>query len=327
MQTIRLTGLDAQDPLAFLAALGSLLAATEQCRAAKRAAPTMSFTTGATFEPAIHGSFEGSEDLLDSLDRDRAAFADPSHPDPFLSFSYKDAKGNEVYDLKPLPEEFQKFAQAQIDTSTADNRRTLDWAAATLTDVAKDNNGNSKPFALHFTAGNQRFLTIARELLYGAGKTKAQRAVDREDLADAVFGPWPNNRHLKVFNWSPVQDRPYALRAIDPAKDPKRGNPGADWLALRGVAMMSSAPVGTKIVTSGVHGQWKSADFSYPVWTHPLDVDAITMLLRHPGVRRKIDGHSSTTSRTLPSGVRVLTCRISRTDQGGYGSFSRPSHS
>jgi len=95
-------------------------------------------------------------------------------------------------------------------TPCTSHRRSLDWAAATLTDVALDWSGvAARPFALHFTAGQQRFLTIAQELLDGAeAKPKPSspgRPVDASDLRDAVFGPWPNNRTLKVFSWSALR--------------------------------------------------------------------------------------------------------------------------
>ncbi len=147
-------------------------------------------------------------------------------------------------------------------------RRSLDWTSATLTDVAVDGTGSAKPFALHFTAGQQRFLTVALELLDGSDlerrPSSSKRPVDADDIRAAIFGPWPSDRELKVFSWSPTQDRAYALRAVDPSDDKKLGNPGADWLALRGIAMLSSAPVGTQIHTGGVLGSWNCTSSQSP---------------------------------------------------------------
>jgi hypothetical protein len=329
MTEIRLTGLDAQDPLAYLASLGCLLAASDRCRVEGRAAPRLSFDLGAALVPSLEGQFEGEEGLLDVLaaDLDAVAGRGEGPQDPFLTFTYTDNAGKKVPDLKPPPQQFRAFALKLLEAGGPTARRTLDWAAATLTDVATDNSGNGKPFALHFTAGQQRFLTVALELLDGVGDKPAKRAVDREDLRVAVFGPWTNDRELKVFSWSPTQDRAYALRAVDPSSDKKLGTPGADWLALRGIGLLSSAPQGDKIATSGVHGRWKTASFSYPVWAKPLDEDGVRMLLRHPAMR-DVDREGEAPRgalRTLPRGVEVLSCRISRSDQGGYGAFSRPS--
>ncbi|MFO7567015.1 MAG: hypothetical protein R6X02_30500 [Enhygromyxa sp.] len=327
---IQLTGLDPQDPLAYLASLGCLLAVSSQCLRAKLERPTMRFDLDGVGTPTLEGPFEDAEGLLDLLvaDLDELAGRGDSPRDPFLTFEYPDGSDKGVHDLKPPPDRFREFAEEQIERASHDSRRTVDWAAAVLTDVAVDGNGGGKPFALHFTAGNQRFLNIALELLDGCGSKAAEAPVGREDLRAAVFGPWPNDRALKVFSWSPTQDRAYALRAENPADDKKLGTPGADWLALRGVGLLSSAPKrtprGSSIQTSGVEGRWKSATFSYPIWTKPLDADAVRSLLRHPAVRAS-EAKRGTDRRTLPRGVEVLTCRISRSDQGGYGAFSRPS--
>ena len=319
---IRLTALDALDPLAFLASLGCLAAISERLRGTGRTAPRLGFELdSAAFVARLEG-IDDEDELLDLLiaDLDGLAGREAEPRDPFLDFSYpgkKDKEGEEVQDLKPPPDHFRALAQGWLDEARPDSRRTVDWASAVLTDVAVDNNEASKPFALHFTAGNQRFLTIAAELLDGKGKTPG---VGREDLRAAVFGPWPNDRPLKVFSWSPTQDRPYALRGLDPASDKKLGTPGADWLALRGLVLLSSAPVGQRIMTGGVHGNWKTASFSYPVWERGLEVDAVRSLLRHPAVQAEPTANEG----TLPRGVEILTCRISRSDQGGYGAFSRP---
>jgi len=330
--TIELSGLGAQDPLAYLASLGCLLALSAGCQRAGLAQPTMRFGVGGALTPIMQAPLADAEALLDMLvaDLDEIAGRDEDGiRDCFLTFDYPDDAGNVVRDLKPPPKVFRKFAQKLIDGASPVERRTIDWAAASLTDVAVDRSkGAGKPFALHFTAGNQRFLNIALELLDGTGTKQSSRPVDRDDLRAAVLGPWMNDRDLKVFSWSPTQDRAYALRAVDPSGDQKLGNPGADWLALRGIGLLSSAPVGAKIETSGVRGGWKTGTFSYPIWPDPLDEYGVRALLRHPAVRgddpATNEGRWSVT-RTLPRGVEVLTCRISRSDQGGYGAFSRPS--
>lgn len=334
IHALSLPGLDAQDPLGWLAALGCLLGATSHCRRAGLPAPKLAFQVTGPLVATLHGPFDTIDALAQALMADLddcAGRGAATMRDPFLAFSYEDEKGTIVRDLKPPLATFRAFAQAAIDQASRDDRRTVDWAAAVLTDVATDRSGDvAKPFALHFTAGQQRFLVVAQELLDGTEPHPRPgspgRPVDVDDLRHALAGPWPNDRKLKVFSWSPVQDRAYALRALDPASDEKLGTPGADWLALRGIGMLASAPVRTEIHTSGVEGGWKTATFSYPLWATPMDVDAARSLLRHPDVRAS-DGprRSIRSSRSLPPGVEVLTCRISRSEQGGYGAFSRPS--
>lgn len=327
-----LTGLDALDPLGHLAALGCLLATTEYCRRVGKSAPRMHYELGARLLPSLEGPFADIDDLVSALvdDLEDCAGRPDGERDPFLAFSYDDAKGKSVHDLKPPPAVLREYALGLLRQPGASQRRALDWFAATLTDVAKDGSDNAKPFALHFTAGQQRFLTVALGLLDGAEpKSKPgspKRPVDGEDLRAAIVGPWPEDRALKVFSWSPRQDRAYALRALDPSGDQKLGTPGADWLALRGIGLMSSAPVGTRIQTGGVRGGWKSATYSYPVWSTPMDADAVRSLLRHPAIAdaKALGEGGGNVWQTCPQGVEVLTCQISRSDQGGYGAFSRP---
>ena len=332
---LRLTGLDALDPLAFLASLGCLLAATEHAETHERPRPKLRFDLGGRVLPILHSDYPDSDAVVAALVTDLDTVAgrtESGERDPFLAFTYPDENGVPVADLKPPVDAFRSFGERLLGLGPS--RRSLDWAAATLTDVALDGSGQAaKPFALHFTAGQQRFLAVANELLDGCDSTSRagspKRAVDETDIRSALFGPWPNDRALKVFSWSPAQERSYALRATDPSSDKKLGTPGADWLALRGIGLLSSAPVLShareQIATSGVRGRWKNGTFTYPVWPMPLDVDAVRSLLRHPEVVSSRKEAPARGVRTLPRGVELLSCRITRSDQGGYGAFSRPS--
>lgn len=322
---LTLKGLDPQDPLGYLAALGTLTAATDQAQIKGWAAPTMRFSLGASPRPTLSSGCANTEALVSLLLEDLELISGRvkgTLRDRFLAFSYEDEKGRSVHDLKPPPAELRRAAEAVIAVSSNESRRTADWFSAVLTDAAVDNNGSGKPFALHFTAGQQRFLNVALELLDGA---KREAGVGADDLAQALLGPWPNDRALKVFSWSPTQDRSYALRAVDPSDDGKLGSPGADWLALRGIALLSSAPIvdradQTRIATGGVTGGWKNGAFTYPVWPMHLASDAVQSLLRHPALASQSPG----TRRTLPRGVERWTCKITRSEQGGYGAFLRP---
>lgn len=320
MANLRLDGLDPLDPLGYLAALGTLAAVNEDARRQGTPAPRLSFTMGRAPRPELASRCETLEELVALLDDDLSQIAgriDGIRREPFVEFSYEDAKGKEVRDLKPPPEHFSHVAETTIAQARVDQRRTVDWFAAVLTDVAVDNSGAGKPFALHFTAGQQRFLSIPLELLDGANK---HAGVGSTDFRSAIEGPWPDDRPLKVFSWSPKQDRSYALRAIDPSGDAKLGTPGADWLAFRGLPLLSSAPMADRIATGGISGGWKNGRFTYPVWPTPLDVETVRALLRHPA----LVGDHPADERTFPRGVERWTCRITRSDQGGYGAFSRP---
>lgn len=299
MTGLLMTGLDGKNPLGFLAALGVLNAVADQSKQAS-AQPRLAWRSSGTYRPVLVGGPD-RDALLDLLLRDVESFAN----EPALELRYrKGGDGSEAHDLKPPPEVFLKYLVALVAQRIT---RSLSLAAAFATDVAVDNNGSTKPTALHFTAGNQEFLAMVSALREG---------VTREDLDEAIFGPWSYARALPVLRWDNSQTRDYALRAGDPSKE-KFGVPGADWLAFRGLSFLRVAPVGNQIKTSGCRGGWKSGSFRWPIWNGALV--------------RSVVGSLVTSRELFDADPRVLRARgvaivlesgIGRSDQGGYGSFS-----
>ncbi|AUX19866.1 hypothetical protein SOCEGT47_003190 [Sorangium cellulosum] len=301
MTELLLTGLDGKNPLAFLSALGVLNALADRAKEGQPE-PRLLWRAGGTYRPAIVGGPDRNA-LLDALVHDLESF----RGEPAIErLRYrKDGNGAEAHDLKPPPGFFADYLSGLV---REDRRRSLDFAAAFATDVAVDNNGNTKPTALHFTAGQQEFLGMVSELTQG---------VRVEDLEEALFGPWRYERPLPVLQWDNTSARDYALRASDPSKDKKLGVPGADWLAFRGLPFIRVAPVGDRIVTTGCSGEWKTGTFRWPIWTVPLPRSVIGSVLTSPELV-EVD----------PSVLRargiaiVLESAIRRSDQGGYGSFA-----
>lgn len=317
MSEVVLTGLDGKNPLAFFAALGVLNAVADAERLAVRslrsrlavaggvlasAEPRLVWRAGGSYQPVIVGGPDRAG-LVDLLVQDLASFRD----EPAIErLRYK--KGGEgamAHDLKPLPAMFTGYLRALVQE---EKWRSLSFAAAFATDVAVDNNDNAKPTALHFTAGQQEFLAMVRELVEG---------VTPPDIEEALFGPWRYERSLPVLQWDNASARDYALRASDPSKDKKLGVPGADWLAFRGLPFFRVAPDGDRIATTGCHGGWKTGAFRWPIWEVPLTRRVIAALLTSPEVF-EVD------PRVLRGrGVAVVfESAIRRSDQGGYGSFA-----
>jgi hypothetical protein len=300
MTELVLTGLDGKNPLAFLAALGVLNATT---LAVKQSAPApkLVWRSKGTFAPAI---VDGPEHdvLLDVLTRDLVRFK--SEPAIELRYS-KAGAGAQAHDLKPPPSVFVEYLRSLRHKGA---RLSLDFAAAFATDVATDNGGNTKPTALHFTAGQQEFLAMVTEL---------RDQVGREDLEEAVFGPWKYSRPLPVLQWDNTTARDYAVRASDPSKEKKLGVPGADWLAFRGLTFFHVAPVGARILTTACSGGWKTGVFRWPLWSVPLTPSVIAAALASPEI-------GEADPRVLEArGISIVfESSIRRSDQGGYGSFT-----
>ena len=297
MAEIVLKGLDGSNPLAFLAALGVLVALDDAAEDAGHARPTLRWQEGAAWRPVVHSVVEDLAGLVEVLDADRLARAG----DPALAFTYSKS-GKVQHDVKPPPEELHRQLLTWIDEGLS--ARSLAWFTAFVSEGARDGSGASKPSALHFTAGQQRFLSYGLELAAGTSA---------DHLCEVLVGPWSYASRLPVFGWDNTETRDYALRARDPSKL-KLGNPGADWLALRGLRLLPTAARNGGQTTALAYGGWKRGYLQWPMWTPPLSLPLVASLLVRP---------LPATSLQPRLGVgAVFRCQVRRSDQGGYGSVS-----
>jgi hypothetical protein len=300
LNELMLEGLDGKNPIGFLAALGILNAVADRARSA-HAEPRLRWRTKGSVRPLLLGPDRGA--LLELLVEDLASF----RTEPAVEgLRYpKNGDGPEAHDLKPRPAFYRAYLRELL---ASQDRRSLAFAAAFATDVAVDNNGNTKPTALHFTAGQQEFLGMVHVLTKG---------VTQVDLEEAMFGPWTYARELPILQWDNSSSRDYALRASDPSKDKKTGIPGADWLAFRGLSFFPTVPVADRVATTACKGGWKTGTFRWPLWAVPAARATISALLRS----RDLDEVDPIALRERGVEV-VLESGIRRSDQGGYGCFT-----
>ena len=307
MTPILLEGLEGTNPLAFLAALGVLVALDEA--RGDGPAPRLSWQDAGGWRPVIHSVHESIETLVAALDADRES----CKTEPALLFTYakvKESKGKptkveHVEEVKPPPADLRKQLLEWLADTTASDRRTLDWFTSFVSEGAFDNNGAAKPSPLHFVAGQQKFLTSARKLV--AGVTPAA-------LEAALIGPWAYDSSLPVLRWDNTETRDYALRASDPAKE-KLGNPGADWLALRGLSMLTTTPHRRQQGAPGAYGSWKGGGWRWALWE-----PAVTRRVAQSVLGWARLGRLTVGQRRRLGVAMVLQTRILRSDQGGYGS-------
>lgn len=306
---IMLGGLDGSNPLGFLAALGVLRVLSE--RAEPGEAPRLFWQNQGVWRPALRSEYT-REELVSALAGDIGTWEN----DPALELKYAKQEGSEklAHDLKPRPDRFREYLRRLLDSRDERRERALAYAAAFGTETVTDNNGNVKPTALHFTAGQQELLAMVDQLVNGA---KGVPGVSDSDIQEALFGPWKYARPLPVLGWDGTASRDYALRASDPSKDKKEGVPGADWLAFRGLAFLPVAPRGARIMTPGCYGGWKTGYFQWPLWIVPLGAEVIRSLVGG----RDLDTLATPVRAGLGIGI-MYRSRIRRSDQGGYGSFA-----
>lgn len=300
MIDITLSALRGRNPLGLFAALGALDVST-------RCLPDRSVTLRWTeaLEPAAVLRGPDSLDHLVALcDADRERWASS----PILTWG---PNGKPLDDLKPQPDQLRQWTDKIIDEAVRTRRRTdVDLFGALVAEGAAARKGDSKPTAFHFTAGQQRFLVMVRELCAG---------VNRERFAEALVGPWRYDSVLPVLGWDARGERIYALRGADPSKEKRLGVPGADWLALLGLRFFPVAASGGRLRTTGCAGRWKEETFTWPLWYVGLTSVVAGSLVADGNLARLAD------SERRQLGVHELVrAPIRRSDQGGYGSFGPP---
>lgn len=297
---LELVALEGTNPLGFLAALGVL----DVLHRAGRA-PTLHWTDDLVPTAVVRGAAD-RDDLVELIDADRERWS----TSPLLSWP----PGEPLTDAKLRPAELRSWFEHV--GHQLDDRRDADLLIGLVAEGGLDNEGKAKPTHLHFTAGQQQFLSTVRELAAG---------VDGDRIREALFGPWRYDSTLKSLGWDSRGERLYALRATDPSKETRRGIPGADWLAFLGLGFFPVAVVDGRVVTTACHPEWKRSAFRWPLWGRPADRATTASLVADPELvgdrrRRRLEGW-----RLHDRGIlRVLESPIRRSDQGGYGSFGAP---
>lgn len=301
MIEIELPALHGRNPLGLFAALGTLDVAT---RSLPDRRVTLRWTD--TVDPvAIVEGPDSIEHLIELCDLDRVRWAASC----LLTWSPEgDAT---LTDLKVSATELRTWLAELARQADHGGRTDVDLMAALLAEGGVAGKGDSKPTHFHFTAGQQKFLVMVREL---------QANVNAERIAEALLGPWRYDSPLPVLGWDARGERIFALRGSDPAKEKKLGVPGADWLGFLGlryfpvtVQQFRGRP---QVVTTGCSPGWKAGTFTWPIWVVPLTSPVVGSVMADSTLANQ----STDMLRRL--GIRqVLRAPIRRSDQGGYGSF------
>ena len=306
-----LTGLDGTNPLGFLAALGTLDVLHRRARSHDPAKwPRLAWINRGTWQPVLHGP-HSVDAVIDAVVEDLRLWDE----DPALGLAYtKDGRRvapdhkDAIRDLKPPPEVMNTYLGDQAARAAQGESKGAELAAAFGTCEALDGSGQVKPTALHFTAGQQRFLSMVNILRDG---------VRREDVVEALVGPWSGTSRLPSLSWDASAPRMYALRSTDPSSEKRGSVPGAYWAAFLGLRFFPVSAHGRALQTTAVSGRWKSGRFTWPLWSSPGAAPSVGSL-----VARKDLSQLAAVERTLLGVEMVLASSISRSDQGGYGMFS-----
>lgn len=295
-----LSALRGRNPLGLFAALGALDIAT---RSLPDRRVTLRWTDGLEPTAVLRGP-DSLAHLVELCDADRERWASS----PILTWG---PGGKPFDDLKPQPDQLREWTDIIADEAERTRQRAdVDLFGALVAEGASAQKGDSKPTAFHFTAGQQRFLAMVRDLCAG---------VDAERLTEALAGPWRYDSPLPVLGWDARGERIYALRGADPAKEKKLGVPGADWLAFLGLRFFPVAARSGRLLTTGCEGRWKNERFTWPLWYVNL-TSMVAASVVADGSLANLD----VAERRQLGVSELFRAPIRRSDQGGYGSFGAP---
>jgi hypothetical protein len=206
----------------------------------------------------------------------------------FTLFAAPDAGPGEI------PTSCDRFANAAREAArraTRGDRAPADFLAAYGTEAYPTEKGEIAKTDFHFTSGQQSFLGSVRELAaVPPPPASGRRGTAAADLAGttprqlehALFEPWSYADPPPALRWDPVDDRRYALRAADPAKDPHapiRTVRGANRLAVEALPWLPTFPAGAAASTRGFSRSGRTAAFVWPIWSPPLGPDTVSSLL------------------------------------------------
>lgn len=257
---VPLTGLDAANPLAFLAALGTL-------RVLSRIWPERAVrlgweSCGGRWIPFLNFSGDASpKDVITALDPALHAM------DGHRAFTFAD-------DLKLPAARFKEFAcEAGRDARNGGDPVAAEFAAAFACEALTDENGNVQDTAFRTMsgAGHQHFLTFMAELA---------RVTTAGQVQTALFATWRYDERKLSMRWDPADDRRYALRWADPSGDVIRTVRGANRLAIEALPLFPVAPVAGDLETTGFGSPHGSGVFwTWPIWEPPLPLDTVRSVL------------------------------------------------
>ena len=304
MTGTRLAGLEGTNPLGFLAALGLQVAfesESEQPRLwwsgdiTPRALVDEGFSIDVLVDQALHAcrAWAGS-----------TALTPVNHEDMALK------RGDQ---LKLARGDIRVYLQLGQDGEPG-----ASLPAALVAEGSLDKQGVAKPSDLYFTAGQQKLLKMAREVLEG---------VTRDDLAIGLRGPWSYDSKLPSLMWDVADDRVYALRGYDPtgSGEKKLSNPGPEALAILGLSLHPVFAGRERTLTQGCSGSWKNGWYSWPLWHRPASQHVVRSLLAHAYDHTDDPDRERRQSWFRSWGVgTVLKSPIRRSSQGGYGTFGPP---
>jgi len=279
-----LSGLDGSNPLAFLAALGTLSVLT---RTWPDSRIRMSWNqAGTTWHPTLHTGNHTDEQAVVETVNQHASVLDSLFPASLLERSRAEGPTNKKGEPK-WGDKLRFPCSAFVEVlrqllSDFDKRHAMllafvaAWASDAETEEV-DKHVVATRTRFDFTAGNQALISMIREL---------RTSVTTEQLHRAIFEQWRYPTDTVSLRWDPLDEkRQYALQAVDPTdstNNPIRSEPGANLLAIEGIAFYPLVPTAGGVRQPGFDRSTEGRFWTWPIWETALDANSVFSLLTLP---------------------------------------------
>ncbi len=268
---IILRALDGSNPLAFLAALGTLRLLHLH---RPEASICMKWVREEVWRPELSGLSLPEDELCKSLLVAKTV--------PIESF------GKLGKDITVPTQMYREFVEEAFHVVKEKSNRThADFAAAFGSEVCEEEGKDRierTDFCFITGSGHQHFL--------GTMEGLAQKVTEHH-ISDALFGEWRKDEKLSM-RWDPSDAAEYAFRWGDPSKEGARSVWGANWLAIEALPLFPAQPtrhgLRTTGFTEGGRGEWPQ--FTWPIWTHEASLDTVRSLLSFADLQQ--EGHDMT---------------------------------
>ncbi len=300
-QSMPLLGLDGANPLAFLAALGTLVLCDRLSRSSNRPewlGGTVALSWGSghfTQVPVLHfsGRPSSGEDFSAYLAENMARLPN-DHPSAWVVAMLANEDDN-------LTELIRKRCSDSVET----DRDRLSWVSALASDILPD-------------AASQ-LQTVRRDFLLDNIR-QVMRLTEAHHLERSLFSTWDYADALanQSLHWEPTEDRRHAYQWNMPSGDPTRkrcgGMLGANRLALEAWPLFPSFPSGDRLATRGFKGT-RAYDtfFTWPLWNSPLGVDAVSALLGLEAIQEDDPGVSGLRALNISAVFRAQRILVGKT--------------
>ena len=251
-----LRALDGSNPLAFLAAIGTLrlVHLTEP-----NAGVQMRWErSGGLWRPRLGG-----------LGADEGRLVEMLVKAPWAPVERFEQIGKNI----TVPaEKFRTFVKEAHAVATRQDRRAADFAAAFSSEVCED----TKKGRIEYTdfcfitgSGHQDFLGTIDALA---------KCVATRHVRDALFGNWRAEKGLSM-RWDPSDAAEYALRWDDPGPKGAWAVWGANQLAAEALPYLPTMPGKRGLETTGFDRRNRQDEFTWPIWNSLVSSETVRSLM------------------------------------------------